>query len=113
MHMAQSIYDYSFAKIYALYLQKVTKKGRTQDELDAVLSWLTGYDGATLHTSQLALKDFFAGAKLNPRVGKITGVVCGVRVENIEESLLQQIRYMDKVVDELAKGKVLSKIERR
>ncbi|WP_125571895.1 DUF2200 domain-containing protein [Lacticaseibacillus songhuajiangensis] len=111
--MAQSVYDYSFAKIYTLYLQKVTKKGRTQDELDAVLSWLTGYDSATLHTSQLALKDFFAAAKLNPQAPRITGVVCGVRVENIQEPLLQQIRYMDKVVDELAKGKALTKIERQ
>lgn len=110
--MAHSVFDYSFDKIYALYLQKVTKKGRTQDELDAVLSWLTGYDTETLHTSQLPLKDFFTKAHLTPRASQITGVVCGVRVENIEDPLMQQIRYMDKVVDELAKGKAVTKIQR-
>lgn len=110
--MSNRLFAYPFDQIYALYLQKVTKKSRTQAELDAVLTWLTGYDAEFLHTTTLPLQDFFAQATLTPFASKITGVVCGVRVETIQDPLTQQIRYMDKVVDELAKGKAVAKIMR-
>ncbi len=109
------IFTTSFASIYALYVAKVEKKGRTTDELDQVIRWLTGFDESTL-SQQLAqgttVEDFFAAARLNPNVSLITGVVCGVRVEEVEDPLMQQIRYLDKLVDELAKGKPLVKILR-
>lgn len=110
--MFERVFQYSFAKIYQLYLQKVTKKGRTQAELDDVLSWLTGYDQEVLHASELPLADFFAQAQMSPQATLITGVVCGVRVEKLEDPLMRQIREMDKVVDELAKGKPIEKIKR-
>jgi len=101
--------------VYPLYLAKVEKKGRTKEELDAVVTWLTGYDEAEL-SRQLAdgttFADFFAGAHLNQNAAHITGVVCGVRVESIEDPLMQQIRYLDKLVDELAKGRPLAKVLR-
>jgi hypothetical protein len=103
------------ASIYPMYVQKVERKGRTQEELDAAIEWLTGYDDAELRQhlmDQTTLADFFEGAHLNPNASLITGVVCGVRVENIEDPLMQQIRYMDKLVDELAKGKALEKVLR-
>jgi hypothetical protein len=109
------IYALPMASVYPLYVQKVEKKGRTQDELDAAITWLTGYDDAELrrHLAEgTTLADFFEGAHLNPNAGLITGVVCGVRVEAIEDPLMQQIRYMDKLVDELAKGKALEKVLR-
>jgi hypothetical protein len=109
------IFTTTFASVYPLYLAKVERKGRTKDELDAVIRWLTGYDDAELHrhlADGSTFADFFAGARLNPNVGLITGVVCGVRVEAIEDPLMQQIRYLDKLVDELAKGKTLEKILR-
>ncbi len=103
------------ASVYPLYLAKVEKKGRTRDELDAVIRWLTGYDEAELDR-QLAdgttFADFFAGAHLNPNASLITGVICGVRVETIEDPLMQQVRYLDKLVDELAKGRALEKVLR-
>ena len=110
------IFSMSFASIYPLYVQKAEKKGRTKDEVDAVILWLTGYNEDEL-CRQIELKtdleSFFAQAPaINPNAGKITGVVCGIRVENIEDKLMQLIRYMDKLVDELAKGKALSKILR-
>ena len=110
--MSERVFQYPFNKIYSLYLQKVTKKGRTQKELDDVLSWLTGYDQEVLHESELSLADFFAQAKTSPQATLITGVVCGVRVEKLEDPLMRQIREMDKVVDELAKGKAVEKIKR-
>jgi hypothetical protein len=110
--MSDRIFQYRFDVIYPLYLQKLTRKGRTQAELDSVLTWLTGYDAATLHECDLALRDFFAQATMNANAALITGVICGVRIETIEDPLMQQIRYMDKVVDELAKGKSLAKIQR-
>ena len=103
------------ASVYPLYLAKVEKKGRTRDELDAVVRWLTGYDESELRHHLAAgttFEDFFAGARLNPAAGLITGVICGVRVETIEDPLMQQIRYLDKLVDELAKGRTLEKVLR-
>lgn len=112
---AHRIYKLPMASVYPLYIEKVEKKGRTQDELDAVIEWLTGYDEAELRRhvdEQTTLADFFEAAHLNPNASQITGVICGVRVENIEDPLMQQIRYMDKLVDELAKGKALEKVLR-
>jgi hypothetical protein len=105
----------SFASVYPLYVEKVEKKGRTRDELDEVLRWLTGFDDAELKAridSGANLEDFFADARLNPKAELITGVICGHRVEDIEDPLMQKIRYMDKLVDELAKGKSMDRILR-
>ena len=109
------IYKLPMASVYPLYQEKVEKKGRTQDELDATICWLTGYDESELRghlDAGTTLAEFFAGARLNPNAGRITGVICGVRVEAIEDPLMQQIRYMDKLVDELAKGRALEKVLR-
>jgi hypothetical protein len=103
------------ASVYPLYLAKVQKKGRTKAELDTVVCWLTGYDESELGRHLAAgstFADFFAGAQLNPNAGHITGVICGVRVEAIEDPLMQQIRYLDKLVDELAKGRAMEKVLR-
>jgi hypothetical protein len=113
---AQRFYAMTVDTVYPLYLAKVERKGRTKDELDAVISWLTGYDQAELdrHLADgTTFADFFAEAHLNPNAGLITGVVCGVRVETIEDPLMQQVRYLDKLVDELAKGRALDKVLRR
>ena len=107
------IFSTTVASVYPLYLAKVERKGRTQDELDAVIRWLTGFDEAELQhhlAAGTSFADFFAAARLNPNAGLITGVVCGVRVQDIEDPLMQRIRYLDKLVDELAKGKALSLI---
>ena len=110
------VYRMSFASIYPLYIQKVEKKGRTKEELDDVLFWLTGYNKQTLQKQidkKADLETFFDQApQLNANVSKITGVICGYRVEDIEDPLMQKIRYMDKLVDELAKGKKMEKILR-
>ena len=109
------IFSTSVASVYPLYLAKVEKKGRTPDELDAVIRWLTGFDQAELERHLAAgtsFADFFAVARLNPNAGLITGVICGVRVQDIEDPLMQQIRYLDKLVDELAKGRALEKVLR-
>ena len=109
------IFNTSFASVYPLYLAKVERKGRTRDELDAVITWLTGFDDAALQqhlNAETTFAEFFGTATLNPAVGLITGVICGVRVENIEDPLMQQIRYLDKLVDELAKGRSLEKVLR-
>jgi hypothetical protein len=109
------IYRMTVASVYSLYLAKIEKKGRTRDELDTVIRWLVGYDEAELRrhlADGTTFEEFFAGARLNPNAGLITGVVCGVRVEAIEEPLMQQIRYLDKLVDELAKGRDLQKVLR-
>ena len=103
------------ASVYPLYLAKVEKKGRTQDELDAVIRWLTGYDEGELERHLAAgttFEDLFAVARLNPNARLITGVICGVRVQEIEDPLMQQIRYLDKLVDELARGRALGKVLR-
>ena len=109
------IFTTSVAAVYPLYVTKVERKGRTQAELDEVIRWLTGFDDAELRQhldSGSTFEQFFADARLNPNVTKITGVVCGVRVENIEDPLMQQIRYLDKLVDELARGKAMAKVLR-
>ena len=110
------VFAYSFASIYRLYIEKVEKKGRTQADLDTVLFWLTGYNKKTLQQQidkKSDLETFFAEApQMNPNVSKITGVICGYRVEEIENKLMQKIRYMDKLVDEVAKGKTMEKILR-
>lgn len=106
----------SFASVYPLYIAKVERKGRAKAELDEVIEWLTGYDANGLDKvlkNQASFETFFADApKLNPSRKLITGVICGVRVEDIEEPLMQEIRYLDKLVDELAKGKAMAKILR-
>ena len=109
------IFTISFSSVYPLYVAKVEKKGRTNDELDQVIRWLTGFDESELsrHIADgTTLEDFFADARLNPNASLITGAVCGVRVENIDDPLMQKIRYMDKLVDELAKGKPMEKVLR-
>ena len=111
------VYRMPFATVYPLYIQKVERKGRTKEELDTVIFWLTGYDKKTLQEQidrKTDLETFFAEApELNPNVSKITGVICGYRVEEIEDKLMQKIRYMDKIVDELAKGRKMDKILRQ
>lgn len=111
------VYALVFASIYPLYIKKAEAKGRTKEEVDTVIYWLTGYDKKTLQEQinrKTDLETFFAEApQLNPNVSKITGVICGYRVEEIEDPLMQKIRYMDKLVDELAKGKAMEKILRK
>lgn len=109
-------YTLTLAKIYPLYLQKVTKKHRTQQELNAVINWVTGYSESELQSQtaqQVDLETFFRQApQINPQAALITGVICRLRVENIEDPTLQKIRWLDKLVDELAKGWPLAKIYR-
>lgn len=111
------VYRMIFAGVYPLYVQKAEKKGRTKDEVDAVIFWLTGYTQKTLQEQidkKSTFETFFAEApKMNPNVSKITGVICGYRVEEIEDPLMQKVRYLDKLVDELAKGKAMEKILRK
>jgi len=109
------IFTQTFASVYPMYVQKAEKKGRTRDEVDQVIRWLTGYTPKRLQThldKETDFETFFAKAKMNPHRELITGVVCGVRVENIEDPITQDIRYLDKLVDELAKGKAMEKILR-
>ena len=111
------VFAYSFVSIYKLYIKKVERKGHTQADVDAVIFWLTGYNKKTMQQQidkNNDLETFFAQApQMNPNVSKITGVICGYRVEEIEDKLMQKIRYMDKLVDELAKGKTMEKILRK
>ncbi|MDH6358142.1 DUF2200 domain-containing protein [Parabacteroides sp. PF5-9] len=110
------IFTYPFASIYPLYIQKVEKKGRTKTEVDTVIFWMTGYNEQTLQQqidNNTDLETFFAQApRMNPNISKITGVICGHRVEEIKDTLMQKIRYLDKLIDELAKGKAIEKILR-
>jgi len=110
------IYKITFATVYPLYIQKVGKKGRTKAEVDAIIFWLTGYNEETLQEQidkKSDLETFFAEAPaINPNASKITGVICGCRVEEIEDKLMQKIRFLDKLIDELAKGKSMEKILR-
>ena len=109
------IFSTSFASVYPHYVNKVERKGRTREELDEVISWLTGFDGTELAghlEAGTTFEDLFADARLNPDASLITGVVCGVRVEDVEDPLMQKIRYLDKLVDELARGKKLEKVLR-
>jgi len=107
----------TFASVYPHYIVKAEKKGRTKEEVDEIICWLTGFDRKSLQ-QQLDKKNdfetFFAQApKLNPNVSKITGVICGYRLEEIEDKLMQKVRYLDKLIDELAKGKAMEKILRK
>lgn len=110
------IFQMPFADVYPLYILKAEKKGRTKDEVDQIIFWLTGYDAAGLQEqldSRATFESFFASApKMNPKRTQITGMICGYRVEEIEDPLMKQIRYLDKLVDELAKGKSMEKILR-
>ena len=110
------IYKMSFADVYPHYITKAEKKGRTKAEVDEIILWLTGYNAQTLqhHLDQKTdFETFFAQApQINPNASRITGVICGYRVEDIEEKLMQQIRYLDKLIDELAKGRTMEKILR-
>lgn len=109
------IFATAFAAVHVLYLNKVEKKGRTKSELDAVIRWLTGFDQDELE-HHLAVgtpfAEFFAAARIHPNAVKVTGVVCGVRVEAVEDPLMREIRRLDKLVDELAKGRPLDKVLR-
>lgn len=109
------IFTMSVARVHPLYLAKVEKKGRTRAELDEVIRWLTGFDQATLQRhleEETTFEDFFAQAELNPNAGLITGSICGVRVQDVADPLMQQIRYLDKLVDELARGKTMDTVLR-
>jgi hypothetical protein len=109
------IFRTPFASVYPLYVAKAERKGRSKDEVDAVISWLTGFDEREIDRQiddQASFEEFFDAADLNPRTDRITGVVCGVRVEDIEDPLMQKIRFLDKLVDELAKGRPLTKVLR-
>jgi hypothetical protein len=111
------IYTMSFARVYPLYIAKVEKKGRTKAEVDKVIRWLTGYSQKQLESKlkkQTDFETFFAEAPLlNPSRTLITGVICGVRLENIQEPVMREIRYLDKLIDELAKGRTMEKILRK
>jgi len=113
---SSKVFAMPFASVYPLYIQKAEKKGRTKNEVDTIIFWLTGYNKQTLQQqidNKSDLKTFFAKApQINPNVSKITGLICGYRVEEIENELMQKIRYLDKLVDELAKGKAMDKILR-
>jgi hypothetical protein len=110
------IFKMAFASVYPHYVAKAEKKGRTKEELHAIIHWLTGYDQTALQQQidqKVDFETFFAQApQINPNASRITGVICGYRVEEIEDKLMQQIRYLDKLVDELAKGKAIEKILR-
>ena len=113
----ERVYKMSFASVYPLYITKVEKKGRKKEEVDIIIRWLTGYTQQALQKhidKKTNFEDFFAQApKLNPNASLITGVICGDRVEEIEDKLIQKVRYLDKLIDELAKGKAMEKILRK
>ena len=113
--MKPRVYGISFASVYPLYIEKAEKKGRTKAEVDQIIHWMTGYTPEQFQ-AQLDkgtdLETFYNEAKLNPARRQVTGVICGVRVEEIKEPTMQEIRYMDKLIDELAKGKAMEKILR-
>jgi hypothetical protein len=114
-HHDERIETMTFASVYPHYVTKVEKKGRTKEELQQVIQWLTGYNAKKLEkliADRATFQEFFAKAKLNANAHLITGVICGYRVEEIENPLTQQVRYLDKLVDELAKGKAMEKILR-
>lgn len=111
------VYKMTFASVYPHYINKAEKKGRTKTEVDEIIFWLTGYNQKTLQKqidNKTDFQTFFNKApRINPNVSKITGVICGYRVEEIEDKLMQKIRYLDKLIDELAKGKPMEKILRK
>ena len=110
------VYRMTFASVYPLYINKAERKGKTKEEVNTIIFWLTGYDAKTLQEQidrKTDFETFFAEApQLNPNVSKITGLICGYRVEEIEDRLMQKVRYLDKLIDELAKGKKMEKILR-
>lgn len=112
----ERVYKMKFSGVYPMYIQKAERKGRTKAEVDTVIQWLTGYDERGLQSQikrEVDFETFFAEApQINPSVSKITGVICGVRVEEIEDPLMQKIRWLDKLVDELVKGKPMEKVLR-
>ena len=112
----ERIYRLLFSSVYPLYIKKAEKKGRTKEDVDTIIFWLTGYDKQTLQQQidkKSDFKTFFAEApRINPNASKITGVICGYRVEEIEYEIVQKMRYLDKLIDELAKGKKMDKILR-
>lgn len=116
MGMKPRVFAISFARVYPLYVQKAEKKGRTKQEVDKVITWLTGYSNAQLRkciTANIDFQTFLGQApKMNPNIDLITGLVCGIRVEDVTDPLMKKIRYMDKLVDELARGKKLQSILR-
>ena len=116
MDQKPRIFTMPFGSVYPLYVQKAAKKGRTQEEVDEIITWLTGYSGEQLRQAVddgRDLEAFFSRApRMNPNAGLITGVVCGVRVEDVADPLMQKIRYLDKLIDELARGKKLASILR-
>jgi hypothetical protein len=107
----------SFAGVYPLYVQKAKKKGRSKEDVDTIIYWLTGYNGKSLQQQidkRVDLETFFAQApQINSNVSKITGTICGYRIEEIKDQLMQKVRYLDKLIDELAKGKAMEKILRK
>ena len=111
------IYTMAFSGVYPHYITKAEKKGRTKEEVDQIIFWLTGYDQTALNrilAEKTNFETFFDEApQLNPNVSKITGVICGHRIENIEDPLMKKVRYLDKLIDELAKGKTMEKILRK
>jgi len=111
------VFKMPFASVYPHYIAKAEKKGRSKEEVHAIIHWLTGYDEEALQQQidgRVDFEGFFAGApRINPNVSKITGLICGYRVEEIEDTLMQQIRYLDKLVDELAKGRAMEKVLRK
>jgi hypothetical protein len=112
----ERLYKTSFGSVYPYYIAKAEKKGRTKAEADQIICWLTGYSQEELEShieKQTDFEDFYGQARLNPSRSQITGVICGVRVEDIEDPLMQEIRYLDKLIDELAKGKPMEKILRK
>ena len=109
------IFSTPVASVYPHYVAKLERKGRTRAELDEVITWLTGFDAPALSrhlAEKTTFEDFFADAQLNPSAALITGVVCGIRVEDVQDPLMQRIRYLDKLVDELARGKAMEKVLR-
>lgn len=116
MSKNNKIFEMPFASVYPHYVNKAEKKGKTQEQVNTIIFWLTGYNDNQLQEvleNKTSFKIFFEQApEINPHANKITGVICGYRVENIEDKLMQQIRYLDKLIDELAKGKTMNKILR-
>lgn len=115
MKNLERVYKMSFASVYPHYIAKAEKKGRTKEEVDQIIFWLTGYDQNTLQKhldEKTNFETFFNEAQINPNASKITGVICGYRVEEIEEKVMREIRYLDKMIDELAKGRKMEKILR-
>ncbi len=115
MNSSERVYRMSFASVYPLYMAKAERKGRTRAEVDEIIRWLTGFDDAELQKHIAAgtdFEEFFAAARINPNAEKITGIICGHRVEEIEDPVMRRVRQLDKLIDELAKGRPMEKILR-